>query len=69
MKYFNFKGNKCYFYISKYEYYGRTYIEIDTEDGDIYCDVTVNLSFEDVPGNDYAFIDTANTPELKKFLT
>lgn len=69
MKYFTFGEEKCYFFISKYVDYGRTYIEIDTEDGDIYCDVTVNLPFEDIPGNDYAFIDTANTPKLKEFLT
>ena len=69
MRYFKFEKEKCNFYISTYAINDRTYIGIDTENGKFYCDVTVNLPFEDIPGNDYAFIDTANTPKLKEFLT
>lgn len=69
MKYFTFGKEKCNFYISTYANNGRIYIGIDTKNGKFYCDVTVNLPFEEIPGNDYAFIDTANTPELEKFLT
>ena len=69
MKFFTFNDEKCFFYISEYVDKGKTYIEIDNEDGEIMCDVTVNLISEVVSGKEYAYVDTCNTPGLEQFLT
>jgi len=64
----NYKGEDLYLIIANYIDNGRLYMGLENEEGENYCDITINLS--DVPeiGDMAVFVNGDISSELKKEL-
>jgi hypothetical protein len=63
----NFKGNNLYLKIASYQNNNRIYIGVETEE-ELYADVTINLSDMMLLDDDYIFVNSDMTRDLRNFL-
>lgn len=63
----NFKGDNLYLTIASYQNNNRIYIDIETEE-ELYADVTINLSDAHLLDDDYIFVNSDMTEDLRDFL-
>jgi hypothetical protein len=63
----NFKGDNLYLKIASYQNNNRIYIGVETEE-ELYADVTINLSDMMLLDDDYIFVNSDMTRDLRNFL-
>ena len=63
----NFKGDNLYLTIASYQNNNRIYIGVETEE-ELYADVTINLSDAYLLDDDYIFVNSDMTEDLRDFL-
>ena len=63
----NFKGDNLYLTIASYQNNNRIYIGVETEE-ELYADVTINLSDAYLLDDDYIFVNSDMTEDLRYFL-
>lgn len=64
----NYNGEDLYLVIAKYQNNGRTYLGLETQDGEPFADITINLSDLEIVNNNFVFLSGDLSNELKEFL-
>ena len=62
-----YNDENLYLQIASYQNNRRIYLAVETED-ELYADITINLSDMLIPDDDYIFVNSDMTTELRNFL-
>lgn len=62
-----YDDQELYLVVASYQNNNRIYLGVDTEDGS-YADITINLPDMLLPSEDYIFVNSDMTKELRNFL-
>lgn len=63
-----YDGEKLYLLVASYAYNGRIYLAVETEEEELYADITINLENTLLTKEEHIFINNDMSRELRNFL-